>query len=186
MDKVTRRTALALAMPAALLTLASCAPPTAASSPGGSMNAADLEFVTQAYNLILFDIQEGELAPTSAKTQAVRDIAAKLVSDARTAQARLDPILKQAGIVPPTDLRSDLRIRLFQARRVGGRLDFDKRFIDDQIASHQEFLDRYDMMASTPGENPQLVALNADVLPLVRQNTATLHAIQKQLIMMGS
>ncbi|HKM61591.1 MAG TPA: DUF4142 domain-containing protein [Acidisphaera sp.] len=182
MEQVTRRTALALAIPAALLTLASCARPTATSAPGGNMNQADLEFVTRAYNVIQFDREECSLAPTYAQTPAVKQIAATMLGDANAFAARLDPIIKAQGIVPPTGLPNDLKIRLFQIHRQGG-LDFDRVFIDDQIASHQEVLDHYDMMMSTPGQNPQLVALSQQGIAEVRRNLAALRALQHQMPM---
>ncbi|HKM56099.1 MAG TPA: DUF4142 domain-containing protein [Isosphaeraceae bacterium] len=84
MEQVTRRTVLALTMPAALLTLAGCKSTTATSVV--DMNPADLDFVTDGYNLVQFDIQEGELAQTYAKSRAVKDFATTLVADAHLAQ----------------------------------------------------------------------------------------------------
>jgi predicted outer membrane protein len=178
MEQVTRRTVLALPMPAALLTLAGCKSTTATSV--GDMNPADLDFVTNGYNLIQFDIQESELAQTYAKSQAVKDIATRLLADAHLAQEKFDPVIKAAGITLPSELRSDLRIRLFHIRRDSG-LDFDRSFVDDQIASHVEFQDRYNMMEDTPGQNSQLVALAAQARPYLVKNLADLRAIQKQL-----
>ena len=98
MEPVTRRTVLALAMPAALLALAGCG--TATSAPGGDMNAADLEFVTQAYNIITFDREECSLAPTYAQTPAVKEIAAELLNRANAFAAKLDPYHQGAGHQP--------------------------------------------------------------------------------------
>src|SRR5271165_5146616 len=155
MEQVTRRTVLALAMPAALFALAGCGT-TATSAPGGDVNAADLEFVTQAYNIITFDREECSLAPTYAHTPAVKEIAAELLNHANAFAAKLDPIVKARGIKPPTELRTDLRVRLLHIRLDRG-LDFDRSFIDDQIASHTEVLARQEMLIGTPGQNPQVV-----------------------------
>jgi len=59
--------------------------------------------------------------------------------------------------------------------------DFDRSFIDDQIASHQELLDREEMLLGTPGQNPQLVALAKEGTVTLRQDVAELRAIQRQL-----
>src|SRR5271165_5397538 len=111
MDQVARRVVLALAMPAALLAVAGCRQ-TATSAPGGDMNSADLEFVTEAYNIINFDREEGSLAPTYAQTPAVKEIAAHLLNDANAFAAKLDPIMRGRGINPPIELRTDLKVRL--------------------------------------------------------------------------
>jgi predicted outer membrane protein len=179
MNQVTRRTGLALAMPTALLALAGCRTE-ATSAPGGDMNPADLEFVTEAYNVITFDREEASLAPTYAHTPAVKEIAAHLLNDANAIAAKLDPIIKAQGINPPTELRTDLRVRLLHIRLNRG-LDFDRSFIDDQIASHQEVLARRQLLIGTPGQNPQIVALAQEGIEELRQNLAALRAVQRQL-----
>jgi predicted outer membrane protein len=179
MERVTRRTVLALAMPAALLALAGCGG-AAKSEPGGDMNAADLEFVTEAYNIITFDREECSLAPTYAQTPAVKEIAAELLNRANAFAAKLDPIVKARAIKTPTELRTDLRVRLFHIRLDRG-LNFDRSFIDDQIASHQETLDRQEMLMGRPGQNPQLLALAKEGTEELRQSLTALRAIQRQL-----
>lgn len=180
MEEVTRRTVLALAMPIVLLAVAGCEAATATSGPGGDMNPADLEFVTQAYNIITFDREEGSLAPIYAQSPAVRKIAAELLNNANAFATQLDPIVKARGINLPTDLRTDLRVRLLHIRLDRG-LYFDHSFIDDQIASHQEVLDRREMFVGTPGQNPQLLALAKEGMEEVRQSLAELRVIQRQL-----
>ena len=180
MKQVARRTVLALAMPAALFALAGCQTPTATSAQGGDMNQADLEFVTEAYNLIRFDRAECSLAPAYAHTPAVKEIAAHLLNDADAFDAKLRPIIKAQGINRPTELRSDLRVRLYHIRLNHG-LDFDRSFLWDQIFSHREALHRVEMLLSTPGQNPQLVALAEEGIQAIRENLAALRAIQKQL-----
>ena len=60
-------------------------------------------------------------------------------------------------------------------------LDSDRSFIDGQIASHQELLDREEMLLGTPGQNPQLVALAKEGSENLRQDLAALRAIQTRL-----
>ena len=179
MEQVTRRTVLALATPAALLALPGCQT-IVASAPGGDMNPADLDFVTEAYNLITFDREECSLAPTYAQSAAVKALAAHLLNDANAFAAKLDPIIKARGIRPPTELRTDLRVRLLHIRLNRG-LDFDRSFIDDQIASHTEVLARRELLMDTPGQNPQIVALAKEGIEEVRENLAALRAIQREL-----
>ena len=65
--------------------------------------------------------------------------------------------------------------------RLDRGLEGDRSFIDDQIASHQELLDRQEMLLDTPGRNPQLVALAKEGTELLQQDLAALRAIQRQL-----
>jgi len=178
MNKLTRRTALGLAMPATMLALAGCKVTTATSM--GDMNQADLDFVTNGWNLVHFNIAESELAQSYATTPAVREFAAKLLADSHLAQQAFDPVIQELGITPPSELRSDLRIRLLHIRLDHG-LDFDRSFIDDQLASHEEFLSRYDMMKNTPGQNPKLLALIARATPRFQSNLNTLRELQRMM-----
>ena len=128
-EQVTR-TVLALVLPVALFALAGCGT-RATSVPGGDVNQADLDFVTQAYNIIIFNREECSLAQTYAHSPEVKEIAAKLLKDTNAFAAKLEPIMKARGINPPTELRRDLRVRLYHLR-LGYGLDFDRSFIDDQ------------------------------------------------------
>jgi predicted outer membrane protein len=183
MQQVTRRTVLALTAPA-LVALAGCQQTQSTARPGGDMNANDLDFVANAVNIINFDREECTLAETQSRSPEVRQIAGKLLSDANAFDGRLQPIVQASGIAPPAQLRTDLRVRLFHLRIQHG-LDFDKQFLEDQIASHQEILNRQQMMMSTPGMNPQLTRLSQEGSQILERNLADLRRIQRQMMMMG-
>jgi len=128
MKQLTHCILLALAMPASLLALAGCG--TMATSARADTNQADLEFVTQAYDIIMFNREECSLAQTYAQSPEVKAIAAKLLKDTNVFAAKLEPIMQAQGISPPTQLRSDLRVRLYHLRLNQG-LDFDRSFTTD-------------------------------------------------------
>ncbi len=128
---------------AVLLSLAACETPTARST--GSANPAEVGFVTNAYQIIKFDQEEGALAKTEAKDPRVQALAARLVEEADQFEAQLAPVAASAGITPPNILRNDLRVRLGHMRLQHG-LDFDRSYLDDQIASHEEALRQEDVM----------------------------------------
>lgn len=59
--------------------------------------------------------------------------------------------------------------------------DADRSFIEDQIASQQELLDRQDVLLRTPGHDGQLAAVVKQGTEQLRQDLATLRAVQRQL-----
>ena len=130
MKEVTR-TVLALAMLAALFALAGCGTKATPAPGGGDVSQADLEFVTQAWNIITFDREECSLAQTYAHSPEVKEIAAKLLNDANAFAVKLDQYMKARGINPPTQLRSDLRVRLYHLH-INYGLDYDRSFMSDQ------------------------------------------------------
>ena len=57
----------------------------------------------------------------------------------------------------------------------------DRSFIDDQIASNQELLDRQETLLGTPGHDPQLTAVVKEGTEQLQQDLAALRAIQRKL-----
>ena len=162
---------------AMLLALAACQSPTARSTAGA--NPADARFITDAYQIIEFDRQEGRLAQTEARDPRVKALAAKLTSEADEYAARIAPLAKEAGITPPNVLRNDLRVRLGHMRLQNG-LDFDRAYLDDQIASHEEAV--LSESAMNPQEHSQpLMGVARSALDLIRRNLADLRALRQQM-----
>lgn len=175
MSAMTRTKLLAAA---ALLTLAGCQTPTARrTAPGAS--PAEVAFVTNAFQVIQFDRQEGALAEAQAKDPEVKALAQQLVEEADEFAARLEPVAQAAGIAPPTELRSDLRVRLGHMRLQRG-LDFDQTYVEDQIASHEEALRREDAMSHS-GLSPAFVDLARNGEGLVRANLEKLRDLDARL-----
>ena len=182
MTQFSRRAALSLVLPAALA-LAGCQTQTRATATrdSGDINDADLDFVANAQNIIVFDREECVLAQTQARTPEVRALAAKLLADANAFDARLQPILRETGIKPPDVLRSDLRVRLGRMRLDRG-LDFDRTFVNDQIQTHEELINRQEMMASGPTMNPKITELAKAGAEILKRNLAELRALQRRMM----
>ena len=116
MTVTTRRAALLLPL-AASIALAGCQTTQAsATSSGGDMSVADLEFVTNAFDIINFDREECGLAQTQAKSPEVKAIAGTLLAQANQFDAELRPVAQEAGVKPPTILPTRLRIRAGRLR----------------------------------------------------------------------
>lgn len=179
MFEMNRRVALAMILPASVL--AACQTTATSSSSRGDMNPSDLDFVTNAQNIIEFDREECTAAETQARSPEVRALAAKLLADANAFDAKLQPILLEAGITPPRQLRSDLRIRLTHMRLQQG-LDFDRSFLDDQIATYQEIINRQEAMSGTPGMNPRIIALANEGAEILRRNLGELRSLQRTMM----
>ena len=162
---------------AMLLAPAASQSPRASSTTGA--NPADARFITDAYRIIEFDRQEGQLAQTQAKDPRVKALAAKLTGEANEYVARIAPLAAEAGIRPPGELRNDLQVRLGHMRLQNG-LDFDRTYLDDQIASHEEVV--LSEGAMTPQEHSQpLIGVARSALDLIRRNLADLRALRQQI-----
>ncbi len=174
----TMNTMPRLGAAAALLLLAGCnnqnAKPTSSAA-----NPAEVQFTTDAYQIIEFDRQEGALAKTQAKNPAVRALSDQLTNQANDFAARLGPTAAAASIKPPSILREDLRVRLGHMRLQQGQ-DFDRTYIGDQIASHEELL-RMEGGMNDATVSPEFATLMRQGTGLVRENLDKLRALQSQV-----
>ena len=174
----TMKTLSRLSIAATFLLLAACQSQNAKSI-SGNANPAEVRFTTNAYQIIEFDRQEGALAQTQAKSPAVKAIAQQLTNQANDFAARLAPTAMAASIKPPSVLREDLRVRLGQIRIQQG-LDFDRTYLADQIASHEELLKMEGGM-SNEGASPQFATLMKQGTSLVQTNLEKLRALQSEM-----
>jgi len=167
----------------ALMPLAACQvtgeSPKATASAG--VNTEDVDFITNGYQLIMFDREEGALAQTQAIDPRVKALAVKMVADANHFAAQLDLLAAAEGIHPPDILRYSLRIRLGHMQIQHG-LDFDQTFLADQIASHQEAISMHEMMAGSGGGGAAIRDLAGRVKPIVQDNLRQLQALQLQIM----
>ena len=174
----TMKTMRCLPAAAALLLLAACqgqnAQPTASNT-----NPAEVRFTTDAYQIIQFDRQEGALALTQAKDPEVIALAAQLTNQANQFATQLAPVAMGAGITPPRVLREDLRVRLGHMQLQQG-LDFDRNYIADQIASHEEILKMENGMGNE-GASPQFRKLMQQGTSLLQTNLDKLRAVQARI-----
>lgn len=162
----------------ALLSLAACESPTARST-GGTASPDEVAFVTNAYQIIKFDQEESALAKAQARDPRVQALAARLGDEANQFAGQLGPVAASAGITPPNVLRDDLRVRLSHMRLQHG-LDFDRSYLDDQIASHEEALREEDAMKThEAGSRFADLAQHGEVL--LQMNLQALRALRDDM-----
>ncbi len=161
-----------------LLALAACQGPVAQSTTGAA-NPAEVNFVTNAYQIIEFDRREGALAQTQARNPRVKALAQQLTSQANDFAAQLAPVAVDAGIRQPAELRNDLRVRLGHMQLQQG-LDFDRTYLSDQIASHEEEVMMQDSMRSAT-VRPAFADLIQKGQAIIRRNLDTLRALQAEM-----
>ncbi|GAN77158.1 hypothetical protein Asru_0242_05 [Acidisphaera rubrifaciens HS-AP3] len=181
---VSRRNIIAFAPMAAMAVVIAGCNRTHSTTPPGipsqQVNQADLDFITNAYNVIHFDMELCTMAQTRARDPRVKAMADKILANATAFRAKVKPIADAKGIIPPDVLRNDLRIRLGHARRTEG-VDFDRVFLADEIATHQEAIERAEDEDQVAGADPQLKQFAAEGLDLLKTNLGQLIALQKKI-----
>jgi predicted outer membrane protein len=180
MTKMSRRAALYLM---AAMPLAACETTKSTPTPTGDMDPGDLEFVTNAFNIIEFDRDECTIAQKQATSAEVRALAVEMLQQANDFDAKLRPIAAAIGIKPPNVLRTNLKIRAARLKLGQGR-DFDKSFLEDQIFSHQDTLNMQQAMMDSTTGNPQLKDLSRQGTTILTDNLKKLHDLQRKVMMM--
>ncbi len=106
----------------------------------------------------------------------MKALAQQLTDGANGFADKLGPVAADAGVRPPALLRNDLRIRLGHMQ-VQQRLDFDRTYLTDQIASHEEEKVVQDSMSGA-GVSPAFATLVEQGQDIIRRNLDTLRSLQ--------
>ena len=127
-------------------------------------------FVTNAAISDMYEIEAGKIAAEKAKSPAVKDFAAMMIKDHTATSAKLKSTLASANVpvTPPADL-DDRRRGLIENLRSASAADFDKVYLDQQTAAHQEALALMKSYADD-GENAPLKQLAAATAPKIQEH----------------
>jgi predicted outer membrane protein len=113
---------------------------TTARAPQGSpLTQADLDSITAAYQLVMFDLQECALLPAHVSAPQVASVAAKICGDA----AHFKPLLEQIAAAHDVTLPNALSYGLtaqYASLFYRPWPSFDVNYLQDQISSHEQAL----------------------------------------------
>jgi putative membrane protein len=132
---------------------------------GTSPTTAD--FVTEAANSDMFEIQSSELA-LQKSNGATKDFASKMVADHTKVSAELKKMVADGEVKAtiPTTLDSSHQSKLDKLKGLSGN-DFDKQYHSDQDSGHKDAVSLYQRY-SQGGENAKLKSWAATTLPTLQ------------------
>ncbi|MCQ8277203.1 DUF4142 domain-containing protein [Acetobacteraceae bacterium KSS8] len=163
----------------AVLPVAACADNTPAPTPAPPapppLAAADASFVTSAAQGGMAEIQEAQLALSMARNPKVKAYANKMVTDHTAADDQLKQIAASKNVTLPADI-SDVQMKQENDLKALKGHAFDREYIADQIADHQEMVTLFQNEA-TNGTDPELKKFAADTLPTVQQHLTDAQAL---------
>jgi putative membrane protein len=97
-------------------------------------------FVSNASQSDMYEIQAGQMAEQRSKNPEVKAFAAMMVKDHTAMSNDMKPLIAAAGQKPATDL-DQRRKGFLDNLKAAPAADFDKTYIDQQVAGHKEALD---------------------------------------------
>jgi putative membrane protein len=136
-------------------------------------------FVSNAGQSDMYEIQAAQIAQQRSKNADVKSFAKMMVTDHTAMSAQMKPLFQAAGQQPPTDL--DQRRKGFLDNLKGApAADFDKTYIDQQVAGHQEALDLMKGYADH-GSDAGLKTAASQAVPKIQMHLDKAKEIQAKL-----
>jgi len=146
---------------------------TAGAAVGGAsaplVNTADA-YVTAAAVGDLYEIESSKLALERSRSAGVKKFAQQMVTDHTATTAKLKSTIAGAGLTltPPAALDAR-RQGMLDNLKAASAADFDKVYLDQQTAAHQEALTVHTSFAED-GDNDALKKLAAETAPKVQHH----------------
>lgn len=125
-------------------------------------------FATNAAISDMYEIEAGKLAQEKGQSQAVKDFGAMMVKDHTASSTEMKPLATAAGQTPPAEM-DERRKGLVDNLRAASGADFDRTYISQQIAAHEEALNLLNGFAQDGGD-AGLKAFAAKAAPVVQKH----------------
>jgi putative membrane protein len=160
---------------------------TTSSSAGGEPTNAPLSdanivaLISEANNA---EIQAAQMAETKATNPSVRKFAQLMIQDHRQMQAQGDQVAKAISVTPQPPANDSLAAHVQQEQSQLSSLakgpDFDRAYINDQVADHQTVLAMLNQF-DTQAQAPQLKTLIEKAIPKVQSHLDRAQKLQSTL-----
>lgn len=154
-------------------------PASAAATQGSQMTATD--FVQNAAVSDMFEIASSKVALQRSHNPDIKAFAHMMITDHTKTTAGLKAAIARSGqnVSPPADLPGDKQAMLQDLQNAPAS-DFDKKYMDDQVAGHQSALDLMSRYAND-GTIPALQAAAKKTGPLVQMHLDKAKALRQSL-----
>ena len=148
-------------------------------APAGDAAAAlpTRDYVAAAGASDQFEVQSGRMASSMAKSKAVKNFGQMMVTEHTKTTEIMKKTVMQKGMRAPTPmLTADQQAKLDALRGMSGA-DFDKAYLDQQMAAHQMALATHANYAAG-GSDKDFRSVAAMAVPIVRGHLRNLTTLQ--------
>ncbi|MGI8841532.1 MAG: DUF4142 domain-containing protein [Caulobacteraceae bacterium] len=140
------------------------------------------DFVDKAGSGDLFEITESKLALSRSTNPQVKDFAGAMIAAHTKSTAALQKAVDESGetVDLPTALPDDLQTKVAALTLIAAGSAFDKAYVADQIAAHQDALGALQNYARR-GDTPALKTFAAAAAPVVADHLTRANTLQASL-----
>lgn len=133
-----------------------------------TLRAMDSDFLREANNGNLKEIELARVAVRQTTNEKVRTFAQRLIDDHTKMNKEVTELARNKGLdlgdQPPQEARSDVN----RLGNINGA-DFDRQYIKEMVLDHEKDADAFDREART-GEDPSVRSLASRSLPTIREH----------------
>ena len=144
--------------------------PTTSSTPSGQNNlsSADRQFITEAAQDGLAEVQLGQLASQRGASSAVKQFGQHMVEDHTQANNQLKQLATQKGVTLPTTIGAKNQQIKQRLSKLSGA-NFDRQYLNQMLQAHQKDVSAFQTEAEQ-GQDADVKAFAAQTLPTLQEH----------------
>jgi putative membrane protein len=146
---------------------------------GRKLSGSDRQFVTQAAEDSVAEIELGKLAQRNGASAAVKDFGRRMVTEHGKANEELTAVASKLGIAPPRRPGSKHEVDMKKFARLKGA-DFDREYAEQMVKEHEKSVSLFEKEART-GDSPGLKAYAIKTLPVLQEHLKIAKALQSDM-----
>ncbi|BAZ48018.1 outer membrane protein [Nostoc sp. NIES-4103] len=147
----------------------SVSPTVSPTTPGqNNLSSSDRQFINEAAQGGLAEVQLGQLASQRAGNNAVKEFGQRMVTDHTQVNNQLKQLATQKGVTLPTTLDSKNQQLKQRLSRLSGA-NFDREYMNQMVQDHQKDVSAFQTEAQQ-GQDPDVKAFAAQALPTLQEH----------------
>jgi putative membrane protein len=162
--------------PTASPTASATPSPTASATPSGTnLSSLDRQFITQAAQDGLAEVQLGQLASQRGASNTVKQFGQHMVEDHTQVNNQLKSLATQKGVTLPTSIGSKNQQAKQRLSKLSGT-NFDRQYLNLMLQAHEKDVAAFQAEAQQ-GQDPDVKAFAAQALPTLQEHLQQVRAI---------
>jgi putative membrane protein len=138
----------------------------------------DSKFLEKAASADMLEVESGRLAAQKATNPQLKRFGQKMAADHAQATGKLRALAARKGVALPSVMSDDHQKKLAKLREEKAGEDFDARFRDLMVDSHEDAVSLFEHTAKD-GKDPDVRAFAAKMLPKLQQHQAAANALPR-------
>ncbi len=136
------------------------------------------DFVKQAIQGDVSEVQLGKLAEEKGGTAQVRDFGKTLVTDHSAHEQKADSLAKAEGVTPPNQPTDEAQQEYQKLSQLSGK-QFDKEFASYMVKDHEKDIKDFQQEADNKSDG-QVAQFASETLPTLHKHLSMAQSIEKQ------